>query len=174
MNRKVLVAGLAIVVPFIVLLVMNLGRDPRKVTSPLIGKTAPPFALRQVGTQNVIDVQTLKGTPVVLNFWATWCVPCFAEHPVLVEAGRAYGNDVRFVGVVFDDTEPKILQFLEENGYSYPTLFDESGKTAIAYGVYGVTETFFIDRNGTIVAKHEGALDPDTIRENLRRAGVAR
>jgi cytochrome c biogenesis protein CcmG/thiol:disulfide interchange protein DsbE len=174
LNRKVLIAGLVIVVPFIVLLVMNLGRDPRKVDSPLIGKQAPPFSLRQVGTPAVVDLAALRGKPVVLNFWATWCVPCYAEHPVLVAAGRQYEGKAQFVGVVFDDQEDKIAQFLRENGTSYPTLFDDSGKTAIAFGVYGVPETFFIDANGKIVDKYVGPLDPATIEAKLRLAGAFR
>jgi len=172
LNRKVLLAGLVIVVPFIALLVANLGRDPHKVESPLIGKPAPPFALRSVGSTEVIDVGALKGKPVVLNFWATWCVPCYAEHGVLVSSAKMLGSKVQFIGVVYDDTEPKILQFLKQYGSSYPTLFDESGKTAIAYGVYGVPETFFIDPNGNIAAKFEGALDSQRIIENLRKAGL--
>lgn len=172
MNRKVLIAGLVIVVPFIVLLVMNLGRDPHKVESPLVGKAAPPFALREVGTSDVFDVGALRGKPIVLNFWATWCVPCYAEHGVLVSSAKALGSKVQFLGVVYDDTEPKILQFLDENGRSYPTLFDEQGRTAIAYGVYGVPETFFIDPEGTIVAKFEGPLSPQSLFENLRKAGL--
>lgn len=174
LNRKVLLAGLVIVVPFIVLLVMNLGRDPHKVESPLIGKPAPPFALREVGTNQIIDVGALKGKPVVLNFWATWCVPCFSEHPVLVSSAKSLGANVQFIGVVYDDTEPKILQFLNQYGRAYPTLFDDSGKTAIAYGVYGVPETFFIDPEGNIAAKFEGPLSPQTLFENLRKAGLQR
>lgn len=171
MNRKVLLAGLVIVVPFIALLVANLGRDPHKVDSPLIGKDAPPFALRKVGTNEVIDVGALKGKPVVLNFWATWCVPCFSEHGVLVSSANRLGSNVQFIGVVYDDTEPKILAFLKQYGSAYPTLFDEQGKTAIAYGVYGVPETFFIDPQGRIADKFVGPLDPQKILENLRKAG---
>lgn len=174
MNRKVLIAGLIIVIPFIVLLVMNLGRDPHKIDSPLIGKASPPFSLRQVGTPAVVDIMSLRGKPVVLNFWATWCVPCYAEHPVLVAGARQYAGKAQFIGVVYDDQENKIVQFLAENGSSYPTLFDESGQTAIAFGVYGVPETFFLDADGKIVDKHVGPLDPATLEAKLRLAGAFR
>jgi cytochrome c biogenesis protein CcmG/thiol:disulfide interchange protein DsbE len=174
LNRKVLIAGLIIVVPFIVLLVMNLGRDPHKVDSPLIGKASPPFSLRQVGTPAVVDIMSLRGKPVVLNFWATWCVPCYSEHPVLVAGARQYAGQAQFIGVVYDDQENKIVQFLAENGSSYPTLFDESGQTAIAFGVYGVPETFFLDAEGNIVDKHVGPLDPVTLEAKLRLAGAFR
>ena len=172
MNRRVLIVGLVIVVPFIVLLVMNLGRNPHKVDSPLVGKPAPPFALRAVGGTDVLDVGALRGKPVVVNFWATWCVPCYAEHGVLVSSARALGSKVQFVGVVYDDTEAKILEFLRQYGSAYPTLLDDAGKTAIAYGVYGVPETFFIDPDGVIVAKYEGALTQQSLFENLRKAGL--
>jgi len=172
LNRRVLIVGLVIVVPFIVLLVMNLGRNPHKVDSPLVGKPAPPFALRAVGGTDVLDVGALRGKPVVVNFWATWCVPCYAEHGVLVSSARALGSKVQFVGVVYDDTEAKILEFLRQYGSAYPTLLDDAGKTAIAYGVYGVPETFFIDPDGVIVAKYEGALTQQSLFENLRKAGL--
>jgi cytochrome c biogenesis protein CcmG/thiol:disulfide interchange protein DsbE len=78
-------------------------------------------------------------------------------------------QNVQFVGVVFQDEESKILGFLEQRGSSYPTLVDEKGKTAIAYGVGGVPETFFLDANGTIVAKYSGPMSPDILQENLRK-----
>lgn len=163
MNKKVLLIGLAVIVPIIVVLFMNLGRDPRKVESPLVGREMIDFTLREVGTTRSVDLSSFRGKPIVVNFWATWCVPCYAEHRVLASVAQMMGSQVQFVGVVFDDEESKILQFLRENGHAYPALEDEGGKVAIAYGVYGVPETFFIDRAGKIVAKHEGPLDEGTL-----------
>jgi cytochrome c biogenesis protein CcmG, thiol:disulfide interchange protein DsbE len=162
-NKKVLLIGLAIIVPIIVVLFMNLGRDPRKVDSPLVGRPMIDFTLREVGTTQTVDLSSYRGKPIVVNFWATWCVPCHVEHQVLARVAKMMGSQVQFVGVVFDDEEEKILQFLRQNGHAYPALEDEGGKVAIAYGVYGVPETFFIDRAGTIVAKHEGPLDEGTL-----------
>jgi cytochrome c biogenesis protein CcmG/thiol:disulfide interchange protein DsbE len=162
-NKKVLLIGAAIVVPIVVILFMNLGRDPRKVESPLVGRQMIDFRLREVGTTRTVDLSSFRGRPIVVNFWATWCVPCYAEHRVLASVATMMGSQVQFVGVVFDDDEAKILQFLNENGHAYPALEDEGGKVAIAYGVYGVPETFFIDKAGTIVAKHEGPLDEITL-----------
>lgn len=158
MNRKVLLIGLAIIIPIVAILFLNLGRNPHKVDSPLIGRDLIEFKLREVGSGAPMDIASLKGKPMVINFWATWCQPCYAEHGVLTRSARMMGSDVQFVGVVFDDEESRILKFLDENGRAYPTLVDEGGKVAIAYGVYGVPETFFVDRGGRIVAKHEGPL----------------
>ena len=85
-NPRVLVAGLAVVAPLVAVLVMNLGRDPHVIGSPLVGRIAPDFALQPMGGGAPVTLASLRGRPAVLNFWATWCVPCFEEHPVLVGA----------------------------------------------------------------------------------------
>lgn len=169
MNRTVLLVGVVIAAALVGVLFMGLGKDPAMIQSPLIGKPAPTFALRQVGTQTTVDVAQFKGKPLVVNFWATWCMPCWEEHPVLVANARILQPNVQFLGVVFQDKEDKILGFLEQRGSSYPTVVDEAGKTAIAYGVGGVPETFFIDANGVIVAKHVGPMSSDDIEANLRK-----
>lgn len=170
MNRTVLVIGLIIAAALVALLFVGLGKDPSAIRSPLIGKPAPSFALREVGTGRTVDVAQFKGKPMVINFWATWCAPCWEEHPVLVANARMLQPDVQFLGVVFQDKEDKILGFLNERGSSYPTVVDDAGKTAIAYGVGGVPETFFLDANGVIQAKYSGPMSPDILRENLQKA----
>ena len=107
---------------------------------------------------------------MVLNFWATWCRPCWDEHPVLTANAESMGSSVQFVGVVFQDEESKIEAFLRQRGWSYPTLVDQRGKTAIAYGVGGVPETFFLDRNGVIVAKFAGPLSSEQLQASLQKA----
>ncbi|MCA1732592.1 MAG: redoxin domain-containing protein, partial [Acidobacteria bacterium] len=94
MNRKVLLIGLAIVVPIVLVLFMNLGRDPRKVESPLVGRPVIDFSLQEVSSKQPMDIASLRGTPLVINFWATWCVPCYAEHKVLTRIARATGSQV--------------------------------------------------------------------------------
>ena len=170
MNRIVLIAGIIIFAALVGVLFLNLGHDPSAIDSPLIGKQAPNFALKAVGTGELVDVAKLRGKPAIINFWTTWCGPCYEEHPVLVQNARALGSDVQFVGVVFNDTPEKILSFLSERGSAYPTLLDESGKTAIAYGVGGVPETFFLDRSGKIVAKYTGPMSTADIQTNLAKA----
>jgi len=169
MNRTVLIVGVAITLALVAVLFVGLGKDPAEIKSPLIGKPAPPFTLKAVGTGQTIDINALRGKPVVVNFWATWCVPCYQEHPVLVENARLIPN-VQFVGVVFNDTEDKINEFLRERGSSYPTLLDQQGKTAIAYGVGGVPETYFLNRQGVIVAKFTGPMTTEILQSNLAKA----
>ena len=169
MNRTVLLVGVIIAAVLLGVLFMGLGKNPNEIRSPLVGKQAPAFALREVGTGRIVDLATLKGSPVILNFWATWCGPCWEEHPVLVANAKMMPN-VRFLGVVFQDEESKILNFLQQRGSSYPTVVDDKGKTAIAYGVGGVPESFFLDANGVIVAKYSGPMSSDILQANLQKA----
>lgn len=169
MNRTVLIVGSLIALAMVGLLFVGLGKNPNEIRSPLIGKPAPTFALREVGTGRTVDISEFRGKPLVINFWATWCGPCWEEHPILVANARMLQPRVQFLGVVFQDEERKILDFLTQRGAGYPTLVDEKGKTAIAYGVGGVPETFFLDANGVIVAKYNGPMSADAIRENLQK-----
>jgi cytochrome c biogenesis protein CcmG/thiol:disulfide interchange protein DsbE len=163
MNRTVLFIGLFIAAAVVGVLFLGLGKDPQKIDSPLVGRIAPDFALKVVGTGETLDLQKFRGKPLVINFWATWCGPCWQEHPVLVAGAKALQPNIQFLGVVFQDDETKILNFLRDRGTAYPTLVDDRGKTAIAYGVGGVPETFFLDANGKIVAKFDGPLSPDVL-----------
>jgi cytochrome c biogenesis protein CcmG/thiol:disulfide interchange protein DsbE len=168
-NGRVLAAGLAVVLPLLAVLVLNLGRDPHSVRSPLVGRPAPAFSLPPAGDGVPMSLDALRGRPVVINFWATWCVPCLQEHAALTQAARTL-RDVQFLGVVYEDEEANIQAFLQQRGSAYPSLIDPGGKTAIAYGVFGVPETFFIDGGGRIVEKYVGPLDPDRIAELVARA----
>lgn len=166
-NKTVLIVGLLLVVPLLLLFFFSFGNDPHAVRSPLIGREAPPFTLASVDDGSPISLASLKGKPVVVNFWATWCEPCKQEHGVLTQAARLYGDRVQFVGVVYEDEKPKIDAFLQRYGSGYPALMDDGGKTAIAYGITGVPETFFIDASGTITSKYNGPLSPDLLRSHV-------
>ena len=161
-NLKVLAAGMVLVAPLLAILVLNLGRDPKSVRSPLVGRLAPAFSLRPVGGGAPMSLDSLRGRPLVVNFWATWCVPCFQEHAALSAAARS-SRDVQFLGIVYEDEEANTAAFLRERPSTYPSLMDPEGKTAIAFGIFGVPETFFIDGGGRIVEKFVGPLDAATI-----------
>jgi cytochrome c biogenesis protein CcmG/thiol:disulfide interchange protein DsbE len=173
-NRTVTIAGLAVCVPLLVLLVLGLGRDPKSIDSPLVGRPAPPFSLKPAGGGNPVSAAALAGRPAVINFWATWCAPCYEEHPVLVAAARTYGERVRFLGVVYEDEESRVLEFLKQADSAYPSLMDPEGRAAVAYGVFGVPETFFLDAQGQIVAKESLPLSAERMAELIARAEGSR
>jgi cytochrome c biogenesis protein CcmG/thiol:disulfide interchange protein DsbE len=168
-NRRVLLVGLAVVAPLVAVLLLNLGRDPHSIRSPLVGRAAPAFALVPAGGGPMVTSESLKGRPLVLNFWATWCAPCLQEHQTLVRTAAALRGDVTFLGVVYEDEEDRVRGFLERHGSAYPSLLDPEARTAIAYGVAGVPETYFIDAAGVIQAKVAYPLDADGMAENLRK-----
>jgi cytochrome c biogenesis protein CcmG/thiol:disulfide interchange protein DsbE len=103
-------------------------------------------------------LDALKGQPVVLNFWSTWCGPCKYEHDDLQRAARQ-NPDVKFLGVIYSDEPDKCRRYLRQVGTAYEHLVDTSGRTAIDYGVAGVPETFFINAAGTIVHKQVGPVN---------------
>jgi cytochrome c biogenesis protein CcmG/thiol:disulfide interchange protein DsbE len=173
LNRSVLLISLLLAVPLLLVLFMNLGRDPHTVVSPLIGRPAPPFSLPRVAGGPEVSLAALRGKPVVINFWATWCVPCFEEHAVLLQGARA-NPDVQFLGVVYEDEAEQVNAYLQRQGSAFPSLLDPGDRTAIAFGVFGVPETYFVDAAGTIVAKFVGPLSEATLAENLRKARGAK
>ena len=166
MNKVALAAGLVVATPLLGILAMNLGRTPGELRSPLVSKPAPNAVLRSLREGSSLELASLKGRRVVLNFWASWCVPCVQEHAALNEAARS-NPDVAFVGVVYEDTEDGARSFLAERGAAYESYLDPDGRAAIAFGIYGVPESFFIDPRGQVTSKFVGPLDPDTIRSRL-------
>jgi cytochrome c biogenesis protein CcmG/thiol:disulfide interchange protein DsbE len=157
MNRIVLLVGGLLVIPLMIFLALSFRSDPRIIDSPLIGKPAPTFELLDLDG-NLVNLKSGVQEPVVLNFWATWCQPCVAEHPVLIAAASRYRGRVKFIGVVYQDEPDLIRTFINRRGSWGPSLVDSRSEVAVAYGVYGAPETFFIDSKGTIVEKITGPL----------------
>lgn len=170
----VLGLGLLVIVPLVALLASGFGNDPHAVPSVLEGKPAPEFALATLDGGDV-DLHAMRGRPVVLNFWSTWCQPCRLEHPALQRAAQAW-PDVQFLGIVYNDEPDKASRYLAQAGSAYPSLIDPGGRTAIAYGVAGVPETFIIAPDGTIAHKHVGPLSPAVLQRYLAplRSGGSR
>ncbi len=170
MNKGVLAVGLVVTLPLIGLLLVNIHRDPTSISSPLIDKPAPDVRLMELSGGGSVQLSSLRGRPAVVNFWATWCIPCVQEHAALTAAARS-NPDVAFLGVVYEDTAENARGFLaQRGGAAYPSYADDDGKASIAFGVYGVPETFFIDAQGVIVEKYVGPLDGDTLRQRLALA----
>ena len=152
---------LALFVVLAVLLGVGLKLKPREVPSPFIGKPAPAFKLPQLKAgQGDFDPAQRKGQVWVLNVWASWCAPCREEHPLLVEAAQK--KAVTLVGLNYKDDPRNADEWLRKLGDPYEKIaVDRDGRVAIDYGVYGVPETFVIDREGIIRMKHIGPLTPE-------------
>ena len=128
---------------------------------------APTFTLRSDSGEDV-SLAELRGKPVVLNFWASWCQPCVAEHPLLVEAADRYREQVAFIGVVpSEDTAAAVDRFTRRFGRWGPVYHDADGKVSIVYGVFKLPETYFVSSDGKIVSKVSGPLDETSLRANL-------
>lgn len=149
-------------------LARGLSKDPSYVPSPLVGKPAPTFELPQLHDAKArFSPEDLKGRVWLLNVWASWCVSCRAEHPVLIDFARAY-PDVPLIGLDYKDKRPDALAWLKQHGNPYVlSVFDADGRVGIDYGVYGVPETYVIDQAGIIRYKHVGPLTPEVVQKTI-------
>lgn len=134
--------------------------DPRHIPGVLEGRPAPPFAGTDLLDGRPVSLAQHKGKVVLLNFWASWCVECVREHANLLALQRRFGahSDFVMLGVAYQDKAGDARAFLARMGAAYPNIRDGQGGIGIDYGVYGVPETFLIDRDGTIRCKHSGPL----------------
>jgi len=157
MNRTALVVGLFLSLPLLVFLALGFRSDPKTIDSPLLGKPAPSFELVDLaGTP--VALEDLRGKPVLVNFWATWCQPCIVEHPVLQRGAERWAGRAHFLGVIYHDEEDAIRRFVARRGGWGSTLVDPGSSVAIRYGVYGAPETFIIDTEGIVRRKVTGAM----------------
>ena len=133
------------------------GKDPRLVESPLIGKPSPDAVLPFLEQEGELALSELRGRIVVLNFWASWCVGCRQEHDDLLAVANTYRDEgVEFLGIVFQDERSDAIAFLNELGRGYANVVDVDSRLGVEFGVFGIPETFFIDRDGMVVAKISG------------------
>lgn len=166
---KKLIVFFLILVPVIALLYFSLTRDPRTLPSSLIGRHAPDFQLKTLGGEDVVLSHSL-GKPVVLNFWSTWCNSCEAEYRLLRQAYEVYSpQGVQFLEILYEDTLENAQAFIAKQGKAAPVLLDPGLKTSINYGVSGVPETFFVNKEGIILYKQSGVLTPDILELQLDR-----
>ena len=169
--RRLLGGGLAVLVvlALAVPLVSGLARgEGGAETAPLLHRAAPPLAGPTLDGGHV-DLADLRGSVVLVNVWASWCAPCREEMPLLAEAARAWGPaGLRVVGIDVNDRPESAAAFLDEiGGVPFPSVADPDGRLAVAWGTIGVPETYVVDRDGVVVAKAVGALQPDWLAEHV-------
>ncbi len=177
---------LALFMGLVVFLAIGLQRDPREIPSPLIGQPAPAFQLKQLDSDATLSPADFQGKVWLLNVWASWCVACRDEHPVLVAFAREHA--VPIIGLNYKEIQPqetalaqlppaeklqaareRARQWLVKHGGNpdQASVMDLDGKVGIQYGVYGVPETYLIDRQGIIRYKHVGAVTPALMNKTL-------
>ena len=168
MKLWVTLGASALCLGLLTVMFLGFGRDPHEVPFMLKGQPAPEFSLKRIDTGEPVTLAQLKGKPLVINFWASWCGPCQDEDPVLRWGYRTYGEDVHFLGLLFEDTEDNARKALARSNPGYPQLVDPLSRTAVDYGVTGVPETYFVDAQGVIRSKFVGPIDPRSLTERIR------
>ena len=154
----VLILGLALV------LTLAFRRDPHDIRTGTVGGPAPAFTLPDLSGSGSISLDSYTGKVIVLNFWASWCIPCKEENPALTEVWERYrGTDVVLLGIVFQDSTEAAREYTSRLGNTWPSAVDGSGRVALSYGVFGPPETYFIGRDGIISGRHIGPIDARTL-----------
>lgn len=166
----ILVVGVSVTLLLVGLLLSSFGQGTNDANdhTRLLGEAAPAFVLVDLDGREW-SLEELKGKPVFINFWSTWCQPCKSEHPMLLEAAKTY-PDIQFLGLIYSDDSRSVgiqmkkrpyrdyMAALDDAGIAYPNLQDPTGQTAIEYGVTGVPESYFIDAEGRVTHKEVGPL----------------
>ena len=160
-------------IPLLIFLILvgflaaGLSLKPREIPSPLINKPAPAFSLPALDApEQKVAVQDLRGKVWILNVWASWCVACRIEHPLLVEFSKT--GTVPIYGLNYKDKRDDAIRWLERFGNPYArSLSDIDGLVGLDFGVYGVPETFVIDKTGVIRMKHIGPVTPEVLRDEI-------
>jgi cytochrome c biogenesis protein CcmG/thiol:disulfide interchange protein DsbE len=142
------------------------GYDPHALPSALIDKPMPAFDLAPLGAGAAVSSAALRGQVVVVNFFASWCVPCRIEHPVLMRLANQ--DKIAIIGIAYKDTPEDARKLLDDAGAPYRSVgLDLRGRTGIDFGVYGVPETYVIDKSGRIRKKFVGPLSPEAVHDEL-------
>jgi cytochrome c biogenesis protein CcmG/thiol:disulfide interchange protein DsbE len=151
----------------VVFLAIGLALNPRLVPSPLIEKPAPDFQLPELhDPTRTVGLSDLKGQVSLLNVWASWCVACRQEHPLFMELSAS--SDIPVYGLNYKDERSDAIQWLSKLGDPYEAIAaDRDGRVGIDWGVYGVPETFVIDKRGIIRYKHIGPIDTESLRDTV-------
>ncbi len=178
-------APLALFLGMVVFLAVGLTRNPQEIPSPLIGRSAPAFELPVVGGPGVFSAAQFKGHVTLVNLWATWCAGCKDEHPILMALSRQPG--LQMLGINYKELQASELSgqdpqsaealqkamarsqaWLQKNGQPFGVnLLDMDGRVGMNFGVYGLPETYLVDREGVVRFKHAGALTPEVVQQKL-------
>jgi len=159
--RAVTIVG---IVGLVLVLALGFRRDPHDIRTGTIHQPAPAFDLERLDAPGRVRLADLSGKVVIVNFFASWCIPCKEEAPALVRVWERYRTSgVVFVGIVYQDSPQAAKDFHERLGQTWPAALDDSGRTALAFGVFGVPETYFIGKDGIIEGRHIGPIDEATL-----------
>jgi cytochrome c biogenesis protein CcmG/thiol:disulfide interchange protein DsbE len=169
-RRSAIAIAAFLIIGFLGLLVWGmLNREPITGLSgvTMVNRAAPGFVLKTF-EGNTISLEDFRGRPVVINFWASWCPPCRDEAPLIERTWRAYKNrDLIFIGVNIQDRKEDALNYLREFNITYPNGPDPTGEITIDYGVSGLPVTFFVSRDGKVIRRWVGALEPSVLKRSI-------
>jgi cytochrome c biogenesis protein CcmG/thiol:disulfide interchange protein DsbE len=160
--------AVALVIGLFALLIWKVAQGSHKEAAP--GKAAPDFTLGRLDRPGSLQLSSLRGKAVVLNFWASWCNPCKREAPALQALSRRWGNQVVVLGVDVNDFQGDARGFMRKYGLTYPVVHDNKNKTTPKYGLTGLPETFFLDRRGRIVEHVPGEVQAADLTSGVERA----
>ena len=159
--RYSIVAGIAALT---VVLMLAFRHDPLDIRTGTVNKPAAAFTLDRIDGSGKVALADHAGKVVVVNFFASWCIPCKEENPALVRVWERYRtSDVVVIGILYQDSLDSGRRYVRDNGVTWPTLTDEDGRIAFAYGVRGIPETYFIGPDGIIAGRHVGPIDEATL-----------
>lgn len=176
MKRLLIVVGLTAALGGLFLFGLLRGEPGRNVASSRLDQTVPSFTLPlypryQAEFGPVLDLSKYLGErPLVVNFWASWCGPCYEEAPELQEAWRQWGDELLFIGIQTQDRDARAegQAFLDQFDLGFPNAIDNESRVSIDFGLFGVPETFFIRADGTLMYKHTGPVSQDLLEEKIR------
>lgn len=174
MTRLFTVVGVVAALGALFLFGLLRGAPDRDIPSNLLGKPVPAFDLplfeRYAAEYGpTLAVTPATGRPMVINFWASWCGPCYVEAPHLEDAWRRHGDAVDFVGVQTQDRNARAAgrSFVDQFGLTFPNVVDDDSRVSISFGLFGVPETFFVHADGTVAYKHAGPVDTALLDEKI-------
>ncbi|MGH2492271.1 MAG: TlpA family protein disulfide reductase [Candidatus Limnocylindria bacterium] len=154
--RLSIVAGIAALV---VVLMLSFRFDPRDIRTGTVNKPAAPFTAERLDGTGTLSLSDYSGKVIVLNFFASWCIPCKEENPALMRVWERYrSSDVVIIGIVYQDSLDSARKYVRDNGVTWPTVTDDDGRVAFAYGVFGIPETYFIGPDGIVAGRRIGAI----------------